>query len=64
MCNFFTAIFYMLFIYLSTVQHFTFSNGAELLKEKICLTEQFCLVFFLLYLFLNKYLATVFIGII
>lgn len=56
MCNLSASMFCLLFIYSNPVQHFTLSNVAETLKEKLCLSKHLfgLLFFFFLVLFLNK----------
>lgn len=43
MCNLAASVFCLPFIYSNSVQHFTLSNEAETLKEKLCLSKNFCL---------------------
>lgn len=43
MCNLSASVFCLPFIYSNPVQHFTLSNKAETLKEKLCSSRNFCL---------------------
>lgn len=43
MCNLSASMFCLPLIYSNPVQHFTLSNEAETLKEKLCLFKHFCL---------------------